>query len=218
MSFDLYFAPATFEVPSLSAMKVFRWGGMPHRLAYFISLEEQSLRFNIQVLDRARHTDAGSFPNNIRYGFPLKAPLRSAFVKSIVLQAASIVEAVLRALAEQRGYKLHKKPSCRTMGNILNAWCEDDRITPKPDISLHWDLIKEIHDIRNNVHLFKAAEDPHGDSCSILEAEERIVPQIEPLLSALAALSLRPFNPSLAEAMLPPPPPPRVVIRGEFKL
>lgn len=212
MAFDLFFEPPTFNVPPLAMLRAFQWNGLPEKVKEYVAIEEQSLRFNIQMLKQARHTRAGAYPGSIPYNRPLGLSLRAAFVKSVILQSASIVEAVMRHVAEERGYPLPSNPKHRTMGKVLFAWSEGDMDIPRSDISSQWTLIRKIHDIRNNIHIFKAVDDPTASVESILQDEDALIPSLIPLLSFMSQLLrgeiVTTVTPSCNVVSPPPPPPP----------
>ncbi len=213
MAFDLFFDTPTFDISQVMTLKGFRWYGLPEKIAHYVAVEEQSLHFNIMMLEKARHTKAGSYPRHIPYSHQLGLTLRATFVKSIVVQGASIVEAVLRHIAETRGYKLPKKNQHRTMGTVLKAW-SDKSGSPKPELASHWDLIKKIHEVRNNIHIFKAVDDPNSTVDSILESEEDLIPKIRPLLDYMSSLLASTLLSTGSSSNVPPPlpvPPPAPV-------
>ena len=108
-------------------------------------------------------------------------------VKAALLVSASIIEAVLRVVAEARGYDLPNNPKHRTFGAVLRAWKENDG-SPKPDIASHWDLLEELCEIRNDVHLFKAAGDPNAKFDAVLSQEQALLPNVLKAIDALAEL------------------------------
>jgi len=186
MAFDLFLDPPTFELPFVKAMQGFRWGHLPQRVAYAVAVEEQYLRFHLLILERARFTEAGKIDTK-PWAKPLDFTIRAGSVKAAVLVAASIAEAVLRAVAEGRGYDLPKHEHRRTMGKVLGAWQENDE-SPKAEVSGLWPVLQDLHSIRNNVHLFKAADDPSASFEAMLAREEKLIPNLIPTIDVLASI------------------------------
>ena len=71
--------------------------------------------------------------------------------------AASILEAALRAIAEKRGYPLSQDPKRRTFGNVIRAW--ELNSLPRQEVAAIWPDIKAMQEVRNLVHLHKAAQE-----------------------------------------------------------
>lgn len=69
-------------------------------------------------------------------------------------------------------YPLNKDPSRRTFGNVIRAWEEGG--APRPDVAAIWPSIKTMHEVRNFVHLHKAADDADAAWESVLR-EERVL-------------------------------------------
>jgi hypothetical protein len=186
MAFDLFIDPPTIDLPMVKAMQIFRWGHLPERVAYFVAVEEQYLRFHLLLLERARFTGAGKLSEK-PWVKPLGLTVRSGAIKAAVLLTASISEAVLRAIAEAREYDLPKNEHHRTMGKVLGAWQQENG-TPREEIAGIWPILQDLHSIRNNVHLFKAADDPSATFQAILNREESLVPNLLSTIDALAAI------------------------------
>lgn len=186
MAFDLFIEPATFDLPNVKPLQAFRWGHLPQQVAYSVAAEEQYLKFHLLLLERLRFTAAGGVATKL-WSKPIDFTVRAGSIKSAVLLSASIAEAVLRALAEARAYELPRNPNHRTMGKILGAWQNADK-TPKAELMPVWPVLQELHSIRNNIHLFKAAADPDAAYDAVLARESDLVPQLLPTIDALSAI------------------------------
>lgn len=134
---------------------MFKWKHLKNpEVQYAIAAEEQYLQFHLYMLENLRHTEAGKIAAPT-YVYELGLSVRAGAVKAAVLVAASIVEAALRALAELRGYALNKDPRRRTFGNVIAAW--EDGGAPRSEVAAIWPKVKSLHEVRNFVHLHKAA-------------------------------------------------------------
>lgn len=173
MAADFFFETPTFEIQPLKAVAVFKWQYLKNPdVQYAIAAEEQYLSFHLYMLRSLRHTEPGKVANP-PYAYELGLSVRAGAVKAAVLIAASIVEAALRALAELRGYPLNKETRRRTFGNVIGAWEESG--IPRPDVAAVWANIKAMHEVRNFVHLHKAAGDADGTWESVLVNERALL-------------------------------------------
>lgn len=170
MAADFFFANPTFTIQPLKPVAVFKWSrlGDPE-VQYAIAVEEQYLGFHLYMLDNLRHTKAGRLTQP-PYVAELGLSVRAGAVKAAVLIAASILEAALRALAEARDYPLNADPRRRTFGNVIRAWEQDG--APRPVVAAIWPNVKAIHEVRNFVHLHKAAHDSEAEWGKVLENEQ----------------------------------------------
>ena len=141
-----------------------------------ISVEHQYLDFHRYLLSGLRHTSA-EFPAD---PIPIGLSVRAGAIKTTLFLGASIAEAALRAHAERRGYQLPPNRKHRTMGKVLEAWCTAPDV-PQPELAPIWNDLRELHDIRNNVHLYKAVQD--GTSFyDFLDSEAHALTRIDVVL------------------------------------
>lgn len=173
MSADFFFQDPTFEIQSLKAVAVFKWQHIPDEdVRYSIATEEQYLCFHMYMLKNLRHTQAGQI-DKTPYVKELGLSVRAGAIKAAVLVSASIVEAALRAIAEKRKYPLNSDPKRRTLGNVIRAWEKDGK--PRQEVAAIWTQVKAMHEVRNFVHLHKAAKDTDADWAAILSNEEALL-------------------------------------------
>lgn len=186
MAVDLFIEPPTIQMLQVGPLRAFRWGHLPPAIAHAVALEEQYLSFHLEMLNRIHFTEAGKLAQK-PWVKPLSLSIRGGAIKAAVLMAASIAEAVLRAIAEARSYSLPTQARHRTMGKVLGAW-QDKEGQPRQEVAAIWDMLQSLHGIRNNIHLFKAAEDPNASFEAVLVQEESLVPKINTTIDFLAAL------------------------------
>lgn len=182
MAADFYFLNPTFTIQSLKPVAAFKWQHLPDEdIKYSIAAEEQYLNFHLYMLENLRHTEAGQLANP-PYVYELGLSVRAAAVKAAVLIAASIIEAALRALAEAKNYPLNEEPRRRTFGNVIRAWEQNG--APRPEVADIWPAVKAMHEVRNFVHLHKAAKDGNAAWENMLKSEQAL------LTGALHAIDL----------------------------
>ena len=119
---------------------------------------------------------------------PLSLSLRAGAIRTFVLLTVSIAEAALAALGEERG--LGRKPNeifDRTFGQLLNAWRHEGQ--PRPEIAEIWDNLQLLKDVRNYIHLPKAAGNDAAHWREILAREQEIVAACEAVTDRLRDLS-----------------------------
>mgnify|MGYP001347553785 CR=1 FL=1 len=173
MAADFFFQTPTFEIQPLRSVAVFKWQRLKNpEVQYAIAAEEQYLHFHLYMLNNLRHTEAGKLAQP-PYAYELGLSVRAGAVKAAILVAASIVEAALRALAELRGYPLNKDPRRRTFGNVIGAW--ESAGVPYPDVTGIWPNVKAMHEVRNFVHLHKAAGDAEAAWEVVLKEERALL-------------------------------------------
>ncbi|MBI3532616.1 MAG: hypothetical protein HY068_09150 [Burkholderiales bacterium] len=173
MAADFFFQNPTLEIQLLKPVAVFKWSHLNNSdVQYAIAAEEQYLQFHLYMLENLRHTEVGKVAAP-PYSYELGLSVRAGAVKAAVLIAASIVEAALRALAEQRGYPLNKDPRRRTFGNVIAAW--EDAGTPRTDVAAIWSQVKSLHEVRNFVHLHKAAGSAEAAWENVLKDERALL-------------------------------------------
>jgi hypothetical protein len=151
-----------------------------------LAAEEQYLTFHLYMLENLRFTAAGKLNEvPLPYSYPLGLSVRAGAIKAAVLLAASIIEAVLRAHAERRGYKkLNGDPKRRTFGNVIHAWEHEGN--PHEDVMAIWPTVLALHDARNSVHLYKAAAEEEAGWQVILNKEDDL---LKGALTAIAHVS-----------------------------
>lgn len=173
MAADFYFLNPTYTIKSLKGVAAFKWQYLQDEdIKYSIAAEEQYLDFHLYMLGNLRHTEAGQIANP-PYVYELGLSVRAAAVKAAILIAASIIEAALRALAESKAYPLNEEPRRRTFGNVIRAWEQNG--SPRPEVADIWPAVKAMHDVRNFVHLHKAAKDGNAAWERILESEQNLL-------------------------------------------
>lgn len=173
MAADFFFDKPTFEIQSLRPVAVFKWRHLNSpEVQYAIAAEEQYLHFHRYMIENIRHTEAGKLEQP-PYSYKLGLSVRAGAIKAAILIAASIAEAALRAIAEIRSYPLNKEPRKRTFGNVIRAW-EQNGI-PRPEVSAIWPNVIAIHEVRNFVHLHKAAEEADASWENVLKEENNLL-------------------------------------------
>lgn len=184
MAADFFFQNPTFEIQPLKPVAAFKWQHLQNpEVQYAIAAEEQYLHFHLYMLNNLRHTKVG-LVNQPPYVYELGLSVRAGAVKAAVLVAASIIEAALRALAELRGYSLKEDPRRRTFGNVINAWEENG--APRDEVTDIWSDVKAMHEVRNFVHLHKAAQENEGAWANVLQSEQTL---LEGALNAIKHVS-----------------------------
>lgn len=187
MPVDFFFDPPSYSIPKIGVLADFKWEHVPDReIAKVVAAEEQYLGFHLYMLGSLRFTEPGRVASP-PYAYPLGLSVRAGAVKAAVLLAASICEAVLRSHAEKRDYALNPDPKKRTFGNVLGAW-KDAAGAPYPDVAPIWEILQELHAVRNNIHLYKAAGDPEAQWAKVLEDEEEILQGSRQAIEHLATL------------------------------
>jgi hypothetical protein len=165
MAFDLVFAPATFDTPTVGKFEK-DWANIPDpNVRKVIAREHQYLFLHARLLEQLRHTSKGA-ASDPPYKWRIDYNLRAGFIKAALLVAASICEAALRAHAEKRHLPLHKIPKCRTVGDVLNA-CKG-----QADVAAYYADLLSLKDLRNNLHLFEAAASAKAHYMAVLKQEE----------------------------------------------
>lgn len=184
MAVDFFFQNPTFNIPPLGPAAAFKWQYLCNpEVQYAIAAEEQYLHFHLHMLNNLRHTKAG-LAHQPPYARELGLSVRAGAVKAAVLVAASIIEAALRALAELRGYPLKEDPRRRTFGNVINAWEENG--IPRHEVTDIWSDVKAMHEVRNFVHLHKAAQENEAAWGNVLQSEQAL---LEGALNAINHIS-----------------------------
>jgi hypothetical protein len=185
MSVDFYYNPSTHSIPSRAGLKV-QWSNVPNPdVIEAIATEAQYLDFHIFVLKNSKHTRVGCLKSK-PYEYQLGLSVRAGSIKAALLLCASIAEAVLRAHAEKRKYKLAKNLKARMFGNVLNSWKSHGK--PRKDIAEIWDELNRLKNVRNNVHLFKAAYDPAANFQQVLLKEKTLMSDSRKVLDHLKGL------------------------------
>ena len=184
MAADFFFESPTFEIQRIKDVAVFKWQRLRNpEVQYAIAAEEQYLHFHLFMLNNLRHTEAGKLAHP-PYAYELGLSVRAGAVKAAILVAASIIEAALRTLAELRGYPLNKDPRRRTFGNVIAAW--EDAGAPRQDVEAIWPNVKSMHEVRNFVHLHKAAGDADATWEAVLKEERAL---LDGALAAIASVA-----------------------------
>lgn len=167
------FQPSTIDIPTIKYLENSVWKNCPKCIQPLVCREYQYFIFQIAALSRIHFTSAGSVPNHT-WSKPIGFTTRAGAIKAALLVAASIIEAVLRAIAEERNYRLPENKRKRTFGKVLGAW-KLDETKPRPEIEEIWEILGELHDVRNNVHLFSAITECHTYHSSVLRQERKLL-------------------------------------------
>jgi hypothetical protein len=185
MAVDFFFDPPTVAIPPLGQLRI-KWIGITDlTVRAVIAQEEQYLCYHRAMLERVHSTEAGALPNPT-WRLPLDISVRAGAVKAAALVCGSIVEAALRHHAERRHLPLPTNLRRRTFGRVLAAW-ETEPATPHADVAAVWADVKRLHELRNNIHLFCAAEG-NTDFNTLLTQERDILAAGERAVEHLAAL------------------------------
>jgi len=173
---DFYFDPPTVQLPALDGLRYFYWEHISDDdLCHAIAQDYQYLQFHLSLLKKVKFTAAGQLHTK-PWQKSLSLSVRAGAIKAALLICGSIAEAALRYIAEQRSYPLAKNPRHRTYGNVLKAW-KGPAGGPRRDVRSHWGTLKELHDVRNNIHLFKSASDPSAHFEEVLKLESDLLPR-----------------------------------------
>jgi len=186
MAVDYLLEPATFDAPKVESLRN-QWRHIPEvNIRNIIAQEHQYLHFHIFVLNNLRFTSVGSACNP-PYRKPIDYTLRAGAIKAAVLIGASIAEAALRAHAEHRQFEgLASQLHRRTFGNVLNAW--QNNSTPHTDVAVIWNELNNLKSIRDNIHLFRAANDPNAHYKQVLQVEQQTFDKLEKVIAHLQQL------------------------------
>lgn len=186
MAVDLFIDPPTYQFGALDAYRYFKWEFLPGPICEMISRESQYLELNHLLLDRLMFTAEGKV-NEKPYASKLKNNVRAGLIKSTLFLYASIAEAALRAIAEIREYELPNNENYRTFGKVLRVWQLKDE-SPRDELKEIWPSIKELYNLRNNIHLFKALQDGTSEIDYLISNESRLLGEANHLLEVLAAI------------------------------
>lgn len=187
MAVDFFFDPPTINLPSIQSLRTGLWVNCPPVIRDSVAKEYQYFLFQIEALDRLKFTAAGALPDR-PWEMSLDLTARAGAIKASILVAASIVEAVLRAIAEHRNYPLPNDIRRRTFGKVLGAW-EDPAGTPRPDVAVIWATLQQLHDFRNNIHLFAAAANPHANFQTVLQQEQQLLAATQAVIAHVATIT-----------------------------
>ncbi len=187
MAVDFFLDPGTISLPTLSGLRNGKWARCPSTIRSYVAQEDQYLDFHLRCLDQFRFTAEGSAGAVEKpYSCPLDLSVRAGSVKAAILIAASIVEAVLRAVAEHRGYMLPPNKRHRTFGKVLGAWCIGGN--PRQEMADVWSDLQDLRDFRNNIHLFVAAEQGHSFGV-VLARESELLYRASNLVNHMSSLN-----------------------------
>lgn len=185
MAVDLFIDPPTYSFSSLDAYRYFKWEFLPEPIQGLIARECQYLELQLLLLERLHFTEQGKI-NEKPYVSKITNNVRSGVIKASLLLYASIAEAVLRYIAESRKYSLPSNERQRTFGRVLEAW--ESHGAANGELKDHWDTLQELKDIRNNIHLFKAAESNSAGIDFLLINENRLLENSGRLIEMLSKL------------------------------
>lgn len=185
MAVDFILDPPSFAIPTMGSLRA-TWRHIPNvQVRDSICQEHQYFLFHSFLLDSLRYTKHGH-AKSPPYASRINWTVRAGAVKAAILLCGSIAEAALRAHAEKRGYALATDPRNRMFGNVLKAWKVGSM--PRGEVAAIWTKLDNLKDARNNIHLFKAANDPNADYRQVLTAEEELLTQATDILSTLAGI------------------------------
>lgn len=142
-----------FEISPIHHLEL-EWAGATHQsLARQLGFQVQFAQFFKHLLENLQ-----SVPTQNPDWRPvaLSLSVRAGAVRTYALLAVSIAEAALAALGEERG--LGRRPGelyDRTFGALLKAW-EDDGQPPQEMVAI-WQHLQLLKDVRNYIHLSRAA-------------------------------------------------------------
>lgn len=185
MAVDLFIDPPTCDFSTLDTYRYFKWEFLPEPIQSLIARECQYLELQLLLLERLHFTMQGKV-NERPYSVKIKNNLRSGIIKASLLLYASIAEAVLRFIAESRKYHLPSNERQRTFGRIIESW--ENTGANVGELKDHWEILHELKDIRNNIHLFKAADSNNAEIDYLLINEQRLLENSNNLINALAKI------------------------------
>jgi len=148
--------PKDFVIPSLKNLRR-EWQNITDKaFQETIVREYQYFKFLVYVLNSLHYTsEIVKNPRKISFD------LRASFIKSAIISASCIMEAVLLFHAQKRNYKdLHKNEEKRTFGNIINAWKKDSNGS-KEIGGQNLELLEVFLNVRNHIHISKSAKNEH---------------------------------------------------------
>jgi hypothetical protein len=185
MAVDFFFDPCGFSIPSLQGLRQ-KWKSIPDpKIIEAVAVEDQYLAFQLYILKSTKFTEFGKLASK-PYVYQLGHSVRSGAIKSALLLCASITEAVLRAHAERRGYRLNPNPNKRTFGNVISSW--DSTAARRVDVAAVWSDVKSLRDVRNNIHLFKAAADPNATHANVVKQEFQLLAGAQKVVMHMSTL------------------------------
>lgn len=185
MAVDLFIDPPTYSFSSLDAYRYFQWDFLPDPIQGLIARECQYLELQLLLLERLHFTEQGKIIEK-PYISKITNNVRSGVIKASLLLYASIAEAVLRYIAESRKFSLPNNERQRTFGRVLESWESYGAATG--ELKDHWHTLQELKDIRNNIHLFKAAESYSSGIDFLLVNEIRLLESSGKLIEMLSKL------------------------------
>ena len=171
------FALDTFGIQTLHSLQGY-WKNIPDPDAKkAIATENQYYLFHRFLLESLRH----EHPTNKTHKFPLGLSVRAGALKTCRLLTASIVEAALRAHAENLGIQLKGNP---TLMDIINRIKKSEH---KAKFSEILPLAKKLNAARNDVHLYHQI-DKARDFATILASEIQMHADDESIIFLLRSL------------------------------
>jgi hypothetical protein len=171
---DLFVDPPTIDLPSLQSLRNERWANCPTVVRRVVAQEYQYFLFQCMLLERLRFTAPGMLDSK-PWRKPLDLAVRAGAVKAALLVAASIIEAVLRAVAEHRAYPLPLNARHRTLGKVLGSWQQVENGPPREEVQAIWPTLQRLYEVRNNVHLFAIEGSSHAHFWAVLRQEEELL-------------------------------------------
>lgn len=191
MAVDLFFEPATVNIPIKGAIADFAWHCISDETTRnVLAEEEQALHFTMMLLAQLKYTGPGEL-GKARWSRPIQSTIRAGLIRTCILQAASIAEACLWDHALARGKKPPNKQKHYSLGAAFARW-EDEENNPLPDIAPIWGELQELKGLRDHVHLHQKKGDQRGRFDWLEENEERLLTAIQQTLTHLHDLRSAP--------------------------
>lgn len=183
MAVEFFFNCNVCHIPTMHVLRR-AWGTIPDpAIRDTVAREDQYLAFHRFLLD---HLEWRSLSMPSVTG-PLGWTTRAGAIKSGQLLTGSIAEGALLAHALHRGYRLPSSASSRTFGKVLNAWTQSGN--PRSDVAPIWPELLRLLDLRNNVHLARAAVHPRASANQLLQDEQQLWTDANTVITRLRALT-----------------------------
>jgi hypothetical protein len=172
-----------FSIPTVIECKA-HWENIPYKgIKHTIALEEQLVCFLRYLLKNLRHRHPQK-PNMAPMS--LDFALRACFLKLILVQYSSIIEASLFSIAQKRGYKLPQKIKLRTFGKILESW----ENAGKREIGVVWTELTMFKKYRNSIHLYTEIPDSKEGITSLISKEQSLLDKIDSVIDVLRSIEV----------------------------
>lgn len=116
--------------------------------------------------------------------------MRAGAIKAALLSYGCIVEAVLRSHAEKRDYNFSRDADNRTFGVVIEAWenAHGSKGSVPTELQSVWQDIKDLKNLRNDIHLHKAAKSEPAKWRDTLQKEDTFFENIKLTIKKLKEL------------------------------